>query len=793
MTPKAGARQVQGEHIAGYLRGPMTNEQLDELRKRLWQAATRLRSDSDIPLNKFDRPVLGLLFLRFADNRFAAIEDKLNEELKAQETSRIQRTEAQIALALCGLYLPPEARYDRLVNLPDDADFAEAIRTAMLAIEAYKPELDGMLPKDEYAQLATTGKRKTLLKDLLRMLADIPQDATGDVFGMVYEYFLAEFALAQDGEYFTPTSVVKYMVEVMEPYRGTLYDPACGSGGMFVQSASFVERRRHELHTDEEADLDLYVYGSEKNEETVKLARMNLAVHGLRGEVLHANAYFDDPFEEKFGEFDFVMANPPFNVKDVSLAAIENNPRFNRFGLPRNKTKATKKNTTEAADSEGERIPNGNYLWITMFIAALKREGRAALVMANSASDVGNSEYEIRRKLVLRGLVSQMTTLSSNMFLTVTLPASLWFFDRSRERDIADDQYDDKALLDADLPVLFVDARNVYRQVSRSQREFTQEQVLNVATITRLHKGERVRMVALVDEYLGHTFAHLPGMTQALREADAAVKTLARQTMDALANLMLTTEEKDALHAPALVPHHTVLAEGVHDTLTTSLATAESEAEKAMAAYFAWRSSTWPTGFETRSLMPDEITAANRAQHIAREALDAVTTAVLEQRRHLERTFRAVETLLGHASEHLRGPLKAAPTLPRVGTLRPALTKLVEHTNTQQTKDPEFLPKSSLYYLTQARWLHERFPEAIYQNVIGLCYSASLQEIDEQDFSLNPGRYVGVVPEEDGLTEEEFQQQLRTWQQELRKMTDKAHELEETIELNLLALLENAE
>ncbi|MCI1188029.1 N-6 DNA methylase [Hymenobacter sp. DH14] len=774
----------------------MTNEQLDELRKRLWQAATRLRSDADIPLNKFDRPVLGLLFLRFADNRFAAIEDKLRAELKAQETTRVQRTEAQIALALCGLYLPPEARYDRLVTLEDDANFAEAIHDAMKAIETHKPELDGMLPKDDYAQLASTGKRKTLLKDLLRMFADIPKDATGDVFGMVYEYFLSEFALAQDGEYFTPTSVVKYMVEVLEPYRGTLYDPACGSGGMFVQSASFVERRRHERHTDEDEDLDLYVYGSEKNEETVKLARMNLAVHGLRGEVLHANAYFDDPFEDKFGEFDFVMANPPFNVKDVSLAAIEDNPRFNRFGLPRNKTKATKttkKGSAEAADSEGERIPNGNYLWITMFIAALKREGRAALVMANSASDVGNSEYEIRRKLVLRGLVSQMTTLSSNMFLTVTLPASLWFFDRSRERDIADDQYDDKALLDADLPVLFVDARNVYRRVSRSQREFTQEQVLNVATITRLHKGERVRMVALVDEYLENTFAHLPGITQALREADAAVKTLAQQTMDALANLMLTTEEKDALHAPALVPHHAVLADGVHGTLPTSLATAESEAEKAMNAYFAWRRSTWPAGFETRSLMPDEITAANRAQHIAREALDVLATTILEHRRHLERTFRAAETLLGHAIEHLRSPVKAAPTLPRPSVLRPALTKLVEHSNTQQTKDPEFLPKSSLYYLAQVRWLHERFPEATYQNVVGLCYSASLQEIEKQDFSLNSGRYVGVDPDEDDLTEEEFQQQLHAWHQELRELTDKAHGLEQTIEMNLIALLENAE
>ncbi len=461
----------------------MTSEQLKQLETNLWQAADKLRVDSGLKASEYGTPILGLIFLRFASIRYNKIKPEIEAELKAQKNTRLQQSEAEIAIAKCGFYLPKEAEYNYLLNLPEDQDIAKAIKEAMEQIEKYKPELQDSLPKDEYFKLYAPEDR-TLPKSLLKIFANIPDDATGDVFGKVYEYFLAEFALAEGqggGEFFTPFSVVKLMVEIIEPYKGTIFDPACGSGGMFVQSSYFVDRRREELHDTDTKDL--MVYGAERTPETVKLARMNLAVNGLRGEIKPANSYYEDPYDS-YERFDYVMANPPFNVDEVNLDRVKEQKRFNEYGIPQNKTKQSAK---AKKAKEINTVPNANYLWINLFATSLKANGRAALVMANSASDARNSEADIRKKLIKDGLIDCMLTLPKNMFYTVTLPATLWFFDKSK-----------KGL---EPRVLFIDARNIFRQVTRSLREFTEEHIQNIAVIVRLFRGESDRLTALLNAY----------------------------------------------------------------------------------------------------------------------------------------------------------------------------------------------------------------------------------------------------------------------------------------------------
>ena len=305
---------------------------LKQLEADLWRSADTLRANSDLKSTEYSTPVLGLIFLKFADNKYRQHEAAITAEFAELTGTRREKPLADIAIEKCGFYLPDHARYDYLLRLPEQEDIAKAIKKAMEAIEEYKPELKGVLPQDEYFRLTRTDN--SIPKQLLKNFADIPQDASGDMFGQIYEYFLGNFAMAEGqggGEFFTPRSVVRVMVEIIEPHKGTVYDPACGSGGMFVQSANFIEQHRHEMQQD---DGDIFVYGQEKTLETVKLARMNLAVNGLRGEVKQANTYYEDPYDS-FGKFDYVLANPPFNVDDVSISSVEKDRRFNSYGQSR--------------------------------------------------------------------------------------------------------------------------------------------------------------------------------------------------------------------------------------------------------------------------------------------------------------------------------------------------------------------------------------------------------------------------------------------------------------------------
>ena len=481
----------------------MTSEELKKLEATLWQSADTLRANSDLKSSEYSTPVLGLIFLKFADNKYSLCEAEINAAYKKLRGTRRERPIDEIAIEKCGFYLPPEARYDYLLNLPEKVEIAQAIKRAMQLIEQYKPELKDTLPQDEYFRLVRKPEYRIIPKQLLKNFADIPKNISGDMFGQIYEYFLGEFAKAEGqkgGEFFTPRSVVRLMVQIIEPHNGTVFDPACGSGGMFVQSAQFVEARK----TPGE-DASLYVYGQEKALETVKLAKMNIAVNGLRGEILQANTYYEDA-HDSFGKFDYVLANPPFNVDDVNLARVERDRRFNTYGIPRNKSGA------KAKDKGSVTVPNANYLWINLFATSLNEKGRAALVMANSASDARHSEAEIRKTLIEQNLIYGILTLPSNMFYTVTLPATLWFFDK----DKPDDQ------------ILFIDTRNVFTQIDRAHREFSEEQIRNIALISQLRRGNRPAFVELIHGYFTEGFKrlaeNLPRLTAVTKQVTGFLK-----------------------------------------------------------------------------------------------------------------------------------------------------------------------------------------------------------------------------------------------------------------------------
>jgi type I restriction enzyme M protein len=414
---------------------------LSELEARLWDAADELRANSGLKASEYSSPVLGLIFLRFADVRFEAAREKI--EAKASARRKIGPSDYHAERLI---YLAPQARFDALRDLPEGSDLGKAVNEAMRLVEEHNPDLNGILPRTYTAIPSTT------IGSLLRHISNYTKNLEGDAFGLIYEYFLAKFAFAEGqgaGEFFTPMSIVRLIVEVIEPYHGRIFDPACGSGGMFVHSARFVERHR------QSPGKELSIYGQEKTGDTVRLAKMNLAVHGLSGEVQEGNSYYEDP-HKSFGRFDFVMANPPFNVDRIDKPKLADDPRFP--DLP--------------------KADNGNYVWIQLFASSLNEAGRAGFVMANSASDARHSEGEIRRKLIENRLVDVMIAVGPNFFYSVTLPVTLWFLDRAKHDTERADQ------------VLFIDARPVFNQVDRAHRDFTEEQLEFLANIVRLYRGE---------------------------------------------------------------------------------------------------------------------------------------------------------------------------------------------------------------------------------------------------------------------------------------------------------------
>jgi len=458
----------------------MTDIQLKTLKDNLWHSADMLRAGAHLAANKYGQPILGLIFLRYADILFKQHKAEIDAEYQQYKGTRMEKEYKDIAIEKCGFFLPECAYYDTINDAPDDAHKAVLVKKAMETIEQENPKMEGVLPKEVYGQLVPE-EEPELLSRIVRVFKDIPEDISIDLFGQIYEYFLGNFALAEGqggGAFYTPASVVQYMVEVLQPKTGDkkFLDPACGSGGMFVQAARYM----HKHNASGDDMMRFRCYGVEKEPDTVKLAKMNLLLNNVRGDITEANSFYSDPYDA-FEKFDYVMANPPFNVDEVVLERVIDDKRFNTYGVPRNKTKSSKKGSDKK-----ETVPNANYLWIGYFATALNENGKAALVMANSASDAGGSELEIRKKMIEDGIISQMVTLPSNMFSTVTLPATLWFFNKQRTNK---DE------------ILFIDARNIFTQVDRAHRKFSDEQIKNLGIISRLYEGDSDSFWALIEEY----------------------------------------------------------------------------------------------------------------------------------------------------------------------------------------------------------------------------------------------------------------------------------------------------
>lgn len=446
----------------------MTSLNQKQLHERLWAAAEQLRANSSLKLNEIAEPILGLIFIKFADVKFR----RAKAEIEAGRAKTVGR-QAPISpdhYKQRGVpFIPEQAGYGHLMNMPEGENIGKAINDAMKSIEENNRELVGVLPQDYTALSRKPVENSRILLGLLRNFNQIPDDIDGDAFGSIYEYFLGEFARSEGskgGEFFTPQSIVKLLVEVIEPYRGKIYDPACGSGGMFVQSALFVgQHMKRKGRVQEEVGL----YGQEKGESNLHVAKMNLAIHGLSGKIELANSFYEDS-HKSIGKFDYVLANPPFNVKGkdkngqivIDPARLQGDRRFN-YGLP--------------LTGKGE-ISNANYLWMQMFASALKDTGRAGFVMANSASDAGNKEKEIRAKMVDAGLVDVIVSVGTNMFMNAALSCTLWFFDKRKQGT------------DRQNKVLFINAQDIFTPIDRAHSNWTKEQIQKIAGIVRQYRGE---------------------------------------------------------------------------------------------------------------------------------------------------------------------------------------------------------------------------------------------------------------------------------------------------------------
>ena len=701
----------------------MTNEQLKKLEDDLWGSANSLRAYGGLKAADYAVPVLGLIFLRFADNKYSHYETEIDAEYLADKGTRMERSIESIALTKCGFYLPAHARYDFLLNLPGEVSLAKALREAMEGIEEFQDEkFKDVLPKEAYFDIEK--KKANILPQLLKTFSDIPKDASGDIFGKIYEYFLGKFAMSEGqkgGEFFTPTSVVRFIVEVIEPYAGKIYDPACGSGGMFVQSAKFIQEANHNLS-------DIYVCGQEYMGETARLAKMNLMVNNIRGEITETNSYENDPYAS-FGKFDFVMANPPFNVKSVKESTVKNDPRFYTYGLPKNKGKNTDDSITDA-----------NYLWVSLFATSLNDKGRAGFVMPNSASDAGNSEYEIRKKIVDSGMVDCMVSMPSNMFFTVTLPATLWFFDKQ------------KATTDRKDKILFLDARNTYFQIDRAHREWKEEHIQNLSAIVRLYRGETERYMELIKHYL--------------LEADAA--------QNLVEPLKVTLENQ-------LKNSYASLLEYVKATKAEKRTPAKTEALQATDFYNKL------DAFALTEAQQNDVVLSNLLYPIAETALD--NTAQLQAATHVEWSTTQnkydLVSLKNDANTLLElwkmadSNLKLKTDKDWVGFGLNRTDKAIEYLLSTYTD----AVNQATYWSDNIAWLQSRFPDAIYTDVVGLCKMADRKEYaEEQDYSLNAGRYVGVRVENDNLSKDEFKIKLDILKSRLSKLNKVAALLMSKIE-----------
>lgn len=697
---------------------------ISQIESSLWEAADQLRANSKLTSSEYCMPVLGVIFLRHASNRYQAALSAIEADQQAGKMPKRPLGKADF-IKRRALMLPEAARYEQLLKLPSGANLGAALVNAMNAIEADFPPLAGQLPK-EYDRFE--GK---LLEDLLRSFdSEALRNATGDVFGRIYEYFLMKFAMqgAQDnGEFFTPPSLVQTLVNVIEPDHGVVADLACGSAGMFVQSSHFIE------HEGLDTMQRVTFYGQEKTATTIRLAKMNLAVHGLEGDILEANTFYDDLHQLQdgralWGNVDFMMANPPFNVDMVDAERVKDDRRL-PFGLP--------------GVNKDKHVSNGNYLWISYFHSYLSPTGRAGFVMSSQASSAGHGEKEVRRKLVQTGDVDVMIAIRSNFFYTRTVPCELWHFDRSKPAARKDQ-------------VLMLDARNVYRKVTRKIYDFSPEQQANLSAVVWLYRGQKPRFLALVQSYVARLVA----------EGTATAPTLTQF------ETTLT-----ACRTPLLAFHGNVSdVEALPQDKRRAVADALADWTAAAQAYAADRAQL-VTGLATLCAQwTQEPPQTNTAQHQARKAFDPLVDGARGLVKQIDLLYKLAARAAQVAQE------LAANELAAEFFDRRAVNRFVKQLDEDRKTAVEQL-KDLVYVHRQIVWLQERFPKAEMQDVLGLCKVVTRAEIEAADWSLTPGRFVGVAPAE--VDEDfDFEQTLRDIHIELADLNREAVELALKIQEN---------
>ncbi len=689
----------------------MQGKQLRKLEAELWRAADQLRANSKLTATEYSMPVLGLIFLRHAYNRFRKVKIEVEKTLPSHPQRGKRPLTKKDFEEQNSMFLPEKSQFDYLVSLPESADIGEAIDNAMKLIEDEYDNLKGVLPKN-FSIFS-----KDLLRELLRIFnKEVLQKAEGDLFGKIYEYFLGKFAMTgaqEGGEFFTPMSLVQIIVNVIEPDHGIVFDPACGSAGMFVQTGYFIESEG--LKPAEKVTF----YGQEKADLNTKLAKMNLTVHGLEGNIQEGNTFYEDK-HNLVGGADFVMANPPFNVDGVDKAkdAVKKDPRLmidGKVNLPKN--------------------DNANYLWIQYFYNYLKPTGRAGFVMASSASDAGHSEKDIREKLVKTGSVDVMMAIGNNFFYTRSLPCTLWFFDRAKEQHEAKK---DK--------VLMLDARKIYRKVTSKVNDFSPEQLQNLICIVNLYRGNIQKFEITVKSYL-QTSSNLA------KETAEAITELQKQLQKVLKTVsdFATKYAKENKEANAFVDALNIEeAASIYEQQNKLIA----EAKKAKA------------DIDILESIAHLCKALRKPQDkLIKQLLDAISTAAKEYQLNKNKEWKelGVQTQFIASLKALQQQLSGNP----------------------DEEEPGLLHETEYFY-KQAHWLTSRFPEGVYTDVEGLCKVVKQKEIEAKDWSLSPGRYVGV----DTATDDDFdyEERLNEIHIELDGLNEEAIALAKTISENFKEL-----
>ncbi|HRE93202.1 MAG TPA: N-6 DNA methylase [Fimbriimonadaceae bacterium] len=691
-------------------------ENIEAIERRLWGAADNLRANSNLASNEYFLPVMGLIFLRHAYSRYLAVKPEIEAKLPSRGGVTRPLTKEDFS-ERSAIYLRPEAQFDYLVENANNAKLPEMVIAAMESIEKDYRTLEGVLPKQEYQELDYT-----ILGDLVRKLnPDELKKADGDIFGRIYEYFLTQFAdqgAHDGGEFFTPISLVGFIANVLEPEGGIVADPACGSGGMFVQSAHIVERK-HENPAEK-----LTFRGYEKNKTTANLAKMNLAVHGLEGSISSgndANSYYNDP-QNLFSACDYVMANPPFNVDEVDAEKVKNDPRL-PFGLP--------------GVNKGGKVSNANYLWIQYFYSYMSDRGKAGFVMSSQASSAGRDEAKVRERLIKSGHVDMMVAIRSGFFYTRTVPCELWFLNKAKP-----EQFKDK--------VLMLDARNVHRRVTRKIYDFSPEQLQNLLSIVWLYRGQNDRFWELIADYLRRT----------VQELKAAFTDSSQPVGPAVAQLKATVR----LVEPFL--SRVAKDEEAWNELSQAMAHLDEQVEALIGLVPIGEQALEGIGRNEHSGVWDVLAHSAGQTHEAIRALDHACKLLNRLIDRAEKEFEAKE----HELWDNREIAKAKKSLEekRVAAV-------------EQLRLPR-------YFHRQVHWLLEKFPDGELQDVGGLVKLVDHKELEKNDWSLTPGRYVGVAPEVED-EEFDFEETLRSVHEELQTLNDEAIDLSQLIARNLEEVL----